>query len=71
MSLREAVNVDDLKQRDKIVRRFRKIRAEAVLDKNTYEHWNSLHPDEKPLDLAFFDEVIAWCDSGGEGPVPT
>jgi hypothetical protein len=68
MRLREAVNVDDLKQRDKLVRRTRKIRADAVLDKSTCEHWNRLHPDEPPISTAFEDAVIAWCD--GKGPMP-
>ncbi len=47
---REPVNVPDALQRDHLVRRFQKMRAEAVLDKSTYEHWNRTHPDETPLD---------------------
>jgi hypothetical protein len=68
LQLREAVNVDDLKARDRLVRRFRKLRADAVLDKNTYEHWNRAHPDAKPIDTSWCDEIIAWCD--GRGPLP-
>lgn len=66
--LREAVNVDDLKARDRLVRRMRKIRGGAVLDKNTYEYWNRLHPNEAPIDTSFEDQVIASCD--GLGPLP-
>lgn len=67
-ALREAVNVDDLKQRDRLVRRLKKIRADAVLDKGTLLHWNRLHPDETQFSTAFEDAVIAWCD--GKGPMP-
>lgn len=70
MKLREAVNVPDFLEREKIVRRFKKIRAEMVLDKNTYEHWNSLHPDERQFDTTFWDAAIAWCDALGDGPTP-
>lgn len=70
MSLREAFNVEDLKRRDRLVRRFRKMRAEAVLEKNTLEYVNSIHPDWPPFDTKFEEAVIAWCDSGGEGPMP-
>lgn len=66
--LREAFNVDDLKSRDKLVRRLRKLRADAVLDKNTEEHWNRTHPDERPIDTTFWDKMIAFCD--GAGPMP-
>ena len=68
LNLREAVNVADLKRRDKLLLTIRKIRAAAVLDKNTIEHWNREHPTEPPLDSAWCDEVIAWCD--GKGPLP-
>lgn len=68
---REPVDVPDLLERDKLVHRLRKIRKEAVLDKNTFEHWNRTHPEETPLDTSFWDEVIAWCDSDGTGPFPT
>ena len=66
--LREARNVEDVKRRDRIVRGIKKIRAGAVLDKNTYEYWNRLHPDEPQIDTTFEDQVIAWCD--GLGPMP-
>jgi hypothetical protein len=68
ISLREAVNVPDLKRRDQIVRRIRKIRADAVLDKNTIEWWNEHNPNETPIDAAWCQEVIDWCD--GKGPLP-
>lgn len=68
IKLREAVNVEDLKARDRLVRRLRKIRHGAVLDKNTYEYWNRLHPNEPPIGTSFEDAVIAWCD--GKGPMP-
>ena len=67
--LREAVNVDDLMQRDKLELPLRKIRADAVLDKNTIEHWNRMHPDEDAIDASWCDRIIAWCD--GTGPMPT
>lgn len=67
--LREALNVDDLKKRDRIVRRLRRLRADTVLDKNTIEHWNRLHPNERQLSTAFEDRVIAWCDDPS-GPPP-
>lgn len=66
--LREAVNVRDLKRRDALVRKTLRIRAEAVLDKNTIEHWNRTHPTESPIDSTWCDEVIAWCDQ--KGPLP-
>jgi hypothetical protein len=65
--LREAVNVDDLKQRDRIVRKRRKIRANAVLEKNTIEHINRVRGWNLSTD--FWDAVVAWCDN--EGPMPT
>lgn len=68
LRFREAINVPDVIQRDKLVRRMRKIRAGAVLDKATYEHYNRTHPDEVPISTAFEDSVIAWCD--GKGPFP-
>jgi hypothetical protein len=69
LRLREAVNVADLKDRDRLVRRIRSIRAGAVLDKGTNAHWNHTHPTELPLSTAFEDAVIAWCD--GTGAIPT
>lgn len=67
--LREAVNVADLKKRDRLIRRRRKIRADAVLEKNTIEYWNRQHPTESRISTAFEDALIAWCD--GRGPMPT
>lgn len=69
LELRDAVNVSDLKRRDKIVREIRRIRANAVLDKNTFEHINRIHPDWKPIDTSFEQAIIAWCD--GKGPMPS
>lgn len=69
LELREAVNVPDLKERDRLVRRIRKMRADAVLDKNTLEYWNRRHPHERQFSTAFEDKMIAWCD--GKGPMPT
>lgn len=70
LRLREAVNVPDLKKRDAIVRQIRRIRADAVLDKNTIEWYNAnrLPAGEAPLDSSWCDEIIAWCD--GKGPLP-
>lgn len=68
MTLREAINVEDLKARDLLVRRFRRIRTRLVRDKAEYEAWNRLHPDEPPIDTSLEDAGIAWCD-GGEYPV--
>lgn len=68
LKFRSAVNVPDALTQDKLIRRMRRIRAGAVLDKNTIEYWNRGHPDEKPIDTAFEDSVIAWCD--GTGPLP-
>lgn len=68
LRLAEAANVGELKQRDRFVRRVRKIRAGVVLDKNTIEHWNRVHPNERPISTTFEDQVIAWCD--GNGPLP-
>lgn len=66
--LRQAVNVPDEIERNRLVERMRKIRADAVLDKDSAAHWNATHPNETPLDVTFWDEVIAWCD--GRGPLP-
>ena len=66
---RVAENVADELERDRLVRRIQKLRADAVLDKNTIEHWNRTHPTERPMDTAFEDAMIAWCD--GKGPFPT
>lgn len=70
LRLREAVNVPDLKMRDKLVRRIAEIRADAVLDKNTAEWFNAhrLQPGEAPINTTFEDALIAWCD--GKGPIP-
>ena len=67
-TLREAVNVPDALRRDKLVRRIRQIRENAILDRNTILHWNQNHPAE-PIDTAFEDSLIAWCD--GRGPMPS
>lgn len=66
--LRAAVNVADELARDQLVRRRREMRAEAVVEKHTIEHWNRLHPDEEPISTAFEDSLIAWLD--GRGPMP-
>lgn len=68
LALREAVNVPDLKQRDKLVRRLKKIRAKAVLDLNTIRWWNENRTDQPPMDPSFEEALIAWCD--GKGPMP-
>lgn len=68
LEFREAVNVPDALRRDQLVRRAREIRAAVVLDKNTIEHWNAMHPHEEQIDTSFEDAVIAWCD--GKGPFP-
>ena len=67
--LREPVNVADALARDRLVRRTKRIREEAVLDKNTIDRWNRMHPDEQPIDSGWCDEIIAWCD--GKGPFPS
>ena len=69
LHLREAFNVDDAMARDRLVRRLRKIRAGAVLDKATYEQWNREHPNEKPIDTRFWDHIIEWCDGKRANPV--
>lgn len=66
--LREAVNVDDLKARDSIIRRIRRARKMVEQNKADIEHWNRLHPDEPPLDALFEDAILAWYD--GKGPMP-
>lgn len=67
--LREAVNVADALQRDRLVRRAQKVRADAVLAKADIEHWNRTHADEKQFDTALEDAIIAYC--AGAGPMPT
>jgi hypothetical protein len=71
LKLREAVNVADLKQRDALVRRVKKMRADAVLGKATIEWFNAhrLQPGEAPISTDYEVAVIAWCD--GKGPFPT
>lgn len=68
LRLREALNVGDVKRRDRLVRRIKKMRAEAALDRDTLLHWNRTHPEETPFDVSFEESVIAWCD--GRGPFP-
>lgn len=68
LRLREAVNVDDLKERDKLVRRYRRARALAAQNVADAEHWNRTHPNEPPLDMTTEREIIAWVD--GVGPMP-
>ena len=36
--------------RDKLIQRFTKLRAEIRQLFLDIEHWNSIHPDEKPID---------------------
>lgn len=67
LQLREAVNVAELKASDRLVRRVKRIRAEAERDLNTIEFWNKHHPDEV-ISADFERAVIAWCD--GTGPFP-
>lgn len=64
--LREAFNVDDLKQRDAIVRRGRVIRQMAAHDKAQIDRWNAAHPSETPISTEFEDAVIAWGDGTGD-----
>lgn len=68
LEFREAINVPEAIEKDRLIRLVRQIRAEAVLDKNTWEHLNATHPDWKPIDTSFEDATIAWCD--GKGPLP-
>lgn len=69
LELRPAFNVTDALQRDALVRRALKIRAEALQQKHDIEYWNKAHPNETPIDTGFEDAVIAWCD--GKGPMPS
>lgn len=66
---REPANVADFMTFDKLVRRARRIRREAVQSKRDVECWNRLHPNEPPMSTDWEDSVIAWCD--GKGPNPT
>lgn len=67
--LREAVNVPDALERDRIVRRFKKSREIFVGIKNDIEHWNRTHPNEAPLGTEVEDAFIAYLD--GKAPYPT
>jgi hypothetical protein len=70
LHLREAFNVDDLKQRDALVRRGRVIRQMAVHEKTQIDRWNAEHPAEPAIATEFEDAVIAWCDGvGDEGAI--
>ena len=71
IALREARNVDDLKRRDGLVRRIKRMREDAVLDKASIEWFNAnrLGEGETPLSTEFEDALIAWCD--GKGPLPS
>lgn len=65
--LREAVNVPDFMERERLVARRLELRAEVQLDLNTIEHWNRLHPDE-PLDANVHHAMLDYLD--GKGPMP-
>jgi hypothetical protein len=67
-TLREAVNVPEALERDRLVRRRLRGRAEVAQCKVDVEHWNRTHPNETPLDTTFEDAMIAWYD--GRGPMP-
>lgn len=67
--LRPGVDVPDEIKRDRLAKRVRRLRADAVLDKNTREYWNRMHPDEEQFDTITEDAIIAWCD--GRGPLPS
>lgn len=67
--LRDPRNVTEALQRDALVRRVKKIRDDAVLDRNTIKRWNRMNPDKNPISTEFEDQMIAWCD--GKGPMPT
>jgi len=67
--LREAVNVPDEIERDRIIRRFQRTRAYAASLKADVEDWNRRNPDKKPFDTCVEDAIIAFCD--GKGPFPT
>jgi hypothetical protein len=58
--LREGVNVRDFMEREKLVRRLRKMREEAVLDRNTILHLNRTRGWN--FSTEFEDTVIAFCD---------
>jgi hypothetical protein len=66
--LREPLNVPDAMKRDAIIRRFRHARSNAAQLKADIEDWNRNHPDQKPIDTALEDAIIAYCD--GKGPWP-
>lgn len=66
--LREARNVEEFKQREALVKRMRKLRAEVVLEIHTIEYWNRTHPDEPSFDVSYYRAVLAWID--GKGPMP-
>lgn len=66
--LREPVNVSDAIERDRIIRRFRRARANAAQLKADIEAWNDANPHEKPIDTEVEDAIIAYCD--GKGPWP-
>jgi hypothetical protein len=62
ITLLEATSAAELHERDELVRRFRKLRADAIQARRDYEHWNRINPDLRPIDTAWEAEVIAWCD---------
>lgn len=66
--LREARNLEEFQQREALVERFRKLRAEVVLELNTIEYWNRTHPLDTPIDVSFERATLAWID--GKGPMP-
>ena len=70
-SLRVAFNVDDELERDRLIVRYRNLRATVVQTKHDIEHWNAAHPDAPPFDTTFEDAMLAWCDGTGPFPHPT
>jgi hypothetical protein len=68
MPLREAMNVGELKARDRIVRKLTTMRKQLIIDRETYQRWNRAHPNEAPLSTEFEDAMIEYLD--GEAPMP-
>ena len=69
LDLREAVNVDDLKEREKLLARLGWLRIEVQLNLNTIVYWNRTHPDETPIGTEFERAILDFID--GKGPMPT
>jgi len=60
--LREAYNVADALERDGLVRRLRRLRADMLSNRRFIMAWNAANPDQPPISTEVEDAVLGYLD---------